>query len=265
MKIFTKIGLLLILGVLMSATLNAQNMDRYITLTVQQGENIRLSLLADFSFYTSVKIVNGNQEYNLGVGTSWSLHNFTAFSTTMTIYGNINGFDCSGNTTKLIGLDISHNTALKKLYCFDNNFTTETLDALYCSLPNRNGQGAGVIKPIYNSNSNNYDVVIATTKQNAIDKNWVVQYDDDTDIPLTTGSYTCPEPNMSRYITLTVQSGESIRLNFLADADNTPVQIVSGSQTYNLTVGTDWTGYQNYTAEATTMTIYGDIQNFNCS
>ena len=37
--------------------------------------------------------------------------------------------------------------------------------------------------------------------------------------------------NMNRYITLTVKNGEAIRLYFKAAADDTPIRIVSGSNT----------------------------------
>ncbi len=71
--------------------------------------------------------------------------------------------------------------------------------------------------------------------------------------------------NMSKYITLTVTQGEQIRLNLWAAAAGTPVKIVSGSTDTVVTVGTSWTGYQSYTAGATTMTVYGDITNLDCS
>ena len=72
-------------------------------------------------------------------------------------------------------------------------------------------------------------------------------------------------PNMSRYITLTVKSGENIKLDFKAAADGTPVRIVSGSNTQDITVGTSWTGFSSYTADGTTMTVYGDLTSFDCS
>ena len=76
--------------------------------------------------------------------------------------------------------------------------------------------------------------------------------------------------NMSRYITLTVKSGASIKLNFKAAAAATPVRIVSGSNTQDITVGTDWfdsnwPGTFTVTAGSTTMTIYGDLTDFSCS
>ena len=73
------------------------------------------------------------------------------------------------------------------------------------------------------------------------------------------------EPNMSRYITLTVGSGKAIKLDFKAAADGTPVRIVSGSNTQNITVGTSWTGIATYTARGTEMKVYGDIIGFGCS
>ena len=72
------------------------------------------------------------------------------------------------------------------------------------------------------------------------------------------------EPNMSRYITLTVKNGEAIKLDFKAAADGTPVRIVSGSNTQNITVGTSWYGAANYTSDGTEIKVYGDLTNFDC-
>ena len=70
--------------------------------------------------------------------------------------------------------------------------------------------------------------------------------------------------NMNRYITLTVTDGAAIKLDFKAAAAGTPVRIVSGSNTQNITVGTDWIGTASYTADGTTMTVYGDLTDFDC-
>ena len=70
--------------------------------------------------------------------------------------------------------------------------------------------------------------------------------------------------NMSSYITLTVTDGAAIKLDFQAAANGTPVRIVSGSNTQDVTVGTGWLGRANYTAGSTTMTVYGDITMFDC-
>ena len=82
---------------------------------------------------------------------------------------------------------------------------------------------------------------------------------------LASASTAMAQANMSRYITLTVKKDSAIRLDLKVAATNTPVRIVSGSNTQDITVGTGWTGYRNYTAGSTTMTVYGDIISFDCS
>ena len=305
----------LAVGLLTSAsTMQAQvNMSRYITLTVTNGAAIKLNFKAAAAG-TPVRIVSGSNTQNITVGTSWTgTATYTAGSTTMTVYGDLTGFECDMNIANLTALDVSHNTQLMgldcnnnnlssldvsnntqltELYCFsnnlssldvsnntqltvlncsnnslnsldisqntqlttlycrDNNFTTATLDDIYCALPDRTGKSYGVIQPVYSDTSSNHAIVLATNAQNAIDKNWKVQYyEDDTDIPATTGSYVCPQLNMSRYITLTVANGAAIKLDFKAVSAGTPVRIVSGSNTQDIIVGTDWKGTASYTAE----------------
>ena len=304
----------LAVGLLTSAsTAMAQtvNMNRYITLTVTDGAAIKLDFQAAANG-TPVRIVSGSNTQDITVGTGWlGRAYYTAGSTTMTIYGDIIGFDCYDNRSNLTALnvskntqlemlycysntlssldvsnntqltylncssnplsslDVSHNTQLQKLICWGNNFSTQALDDIYCSLPDRQASDNARIQPIYTNTSSNHSIVLATNKANATAKNWNVQYFiNDTDIPATTGTYVCSgggEPNMSRYITLTVAKDSAIRLDFKAAAAGTPVRIVSGSNTQDITVGSDWTGFANYTADGTTMTVYGDIIGFSCS
>ncbi len=103
----------------------------------------------------------------------------------------LKSFDCSGN--KIASLDLSKNEKLKWVYCYNNPFTTETVDKLFCSLPD---QTANSNNPeIYILNDANdviHSAVLASNKQNAVDKNWWVLYaDDDSAIPATTGNYVC--------------------------------------------------------------------------
>ena len=185
----------------------------------------------------------------------------------------LEGLNCVNN--KLNSLDISKNTQLEELFCSDNKFTTATLDDIYCALPDRRGDTNGKIQPVHNSSSSNHATVLATNAQNAIAKNWKVQYyQNDTDIPTTTGTHVCgtpyPEPNMSRYITLTVAKDSAIKLDLRAAARGTPVRIVSGSNTQDITVGIVWydgnsPSTYTVTAGASTMTVYGDIIGFDCS
>ena len=387
----------LIIGLLTSAsTAMAQtvNMNSYITLTVGSGESIKLNFLAA-AVGTPVRIVSGSNTQDITVGTNWTgTSTYTAGSTTMTIYGDLTGFDCSYNAANLTALDPSHNTQLKwlncsynqisgldvskntqlisldcsnnnlttldlshntqltklycfsnnlssldvrnntqleglgcsrnkltaldvsnntqlevleclsnqlatldvsqntqltrlecsynkltaldvsnntqlkelycynnnlttldvsgctqltRLYCYGNNFTTAALDNIYCALPDRTSKYSGAIQPVSNSSSSYNDTVLATNKTNTTAKNWKVRYySNNTDIPATTGIYVCgtphPEPNMSRYITLTVKKDSAIKLDFKAAADDTPIRIVSGSTDTTVTVGTSLYG-----------------------
>ena len=120
-----------------------------------------------------------------------------------------------------------------------------------------------MIQPVYSDTSSNHATVLATNKVNATAQNWKVRYADNTDIPATSGTYVC-QANTSCYITLTVKKDSAIKLNFQAAADGTPVRIVSGSNTQDITVGTVWEGTTYYTAGSSTMTVYGNIIGFNC-
>ena len=181
----------------------------------------------------------------------------------------LKSLDCYSNQLTTLDISKNTNTKLTKLYCHGNNLSTQALDDIFCALPDRTGNTNGKIQPIFNSSSPNHATVLATNAQNAIAKNWKVQYyDGNVDITTTTGTYVCgssSQPNMDSYITLTVKSGEDIKLDFKAAANGTPVRIVSGSNTQDITVGTTWTGFSSYTADGTTMTVYGDLTGFDCS
>ena len=186
----------------------------------------------------------------------------------------LKSLDCYSNQLTTLDISKNTNTKLTKLYCHGNNLSTQALDDIFCALPDRTGNTNGKIQPIFNSSSPNHATVLATNAQNAIAKNWKVQYyDGNVDITTTTGTYVCgssSQPNMDSYITLTVTNGQAIRLDFKAAAAATPVRIVSGSNTQDITVGTTW--YDGHspssftvTAGSTTITIYGDIRWFGCS
>ena len=120
----------LAVGLLTSAsTLQAQvNMSRYITLTVTNGAAIKLDFRAA-SAGTPVRIVSGSNTRNITVGTGWYNNNVpstftvTATASTMKIYGDITSFDCQQNGANLTALDLSHNTQLTGVNCFNNNLS----------------------------------------------------------------------------------------------------------------------------------------------
>ena len=188
------------------------NMSRYITLTVKSGEDIKLDLAAAAAA-TPVRIVSGSNTQNITVGTSWTgIATYTTRGTEMKVYGDLIGFDCSGNGANLTALDVSHNTQLRKLYCRDNSlsslnvsknteliglycygnsFSTSALDDIYCALPVRSASDNAKIVPVESASAPNHATVLATNAQNATAKNWKVLYaEDNADVP-TTGKHKC--------------------------------------------------------------------------
>ena len=325
------IALLAILWGVSSVQAQSVNMSRYITLTVEKGADILLDIAADAA-NTPIKIVSGDKEQTITVGTLWTgVKSYTAGDATMTVYGDALKLDCSKNGAKVTGLntssnaqlqllfcykdsissldlsnnedlkslhcfgdkltsldvsknkqlqwlkchdnrlttiDVSHNTQLKYMTCYGNDFTTAALDNIYCLLPDRVGQKAGEIQPLLNASSPEKNKVLATNGNNAIARNWKVQYSQNSSVITGfTGTKQCgggSGVNMDRYITLTVVSGEEINLNLFADADNTPIKIVSGTKEQTITVGASWTGMNKYIADGSTMTVYGNVQKFSC-
>ena len=234
----------LAVGLLASAsTLQAQvNMSRYITLTVTNWSAIKLTFKAAANG-TPVRIVSGSNTRDITVDTNWydGAASYTTGNTTMTVYGDITGFECSNNNENLTAIDLSHNTELSglfcssnqltsldlshntqlevlfcsrnhlttldlssntqltELYCYANNFSTQALDDIYCALPDRKGKENGKMQPVLNSSDPYHATVLATNKANAISKNWKVQYyATATDIPTTTGTYTCPTTDIAK-------------------------------------------------------------------
>ena len=325
------IALLAILWCVSSLQAQSVNMSRYITLTVEKGADILLDIAADAA-NTPIKIVSGDKEQTITVGTSWTgVKSYTAGDATMTVYGDALKLDCSKNGAKVTGLntssnaqlqllfgykdsissldlsnneelkslhcfgdkltsldvsknkqlqwlkchdnrlttiDVSHNTQLKYMTCYGNDFTTAALDNIYCLLPDRAGQKAGEIQPLLNASSPEKNKVLATNGNNAIARNWKVQYSQNSSVITGfTGTKQCGGSsgvNMDRYITLTVVSGEEINLNLFADADDTPIKIVSGTKEQTITVGASWTGMNKYITDGSTMTVYGNVQKFSC-
>ena len=332
-SVFQKIliALLAILWGISSVQAQSVNMSRYITLIVEKGADILLDIAADAA-NTPIKIVSGDKEQAITVGTSWTgVKSYTAGDATMTVYGDAFKLDCSKNGAKVTGLntssnaqlqvlfcykdsissldlsnneelkslhcfgdkltsldvsknkqlqwlkchdnrlttiDVSHNTQLKYMTCYGNDFTVAALDNIYCLLPDRAGQKAGEIQPLLNASSPEKNKVLATNGNNAIARNWKVQYSQNSSVITGfTGTHQCgggSGVNMDRYITLTVVSGEEISLNFFADADNTPIKIVSGTKEQTITVGASWTGMNKYITDGSTMTVYGNVQKFSC-
>ena len=181
--------------------LTALDVSRNTQLTTLYCSNNQLNAL-DVSKNTQLTVLScyNNQLTALDVSKNTQL-------TVLYCYDNqFTSFDVSKNTqlatlfcsnNQLTSLDISKNMQLAELDCYDNNFSTAALDAIYCALPVREAVDNAKIHPVYDASSANHATVLATNKQNAIDKNWKVQYyADNTDIP-TTGSYVCPATDIA--------------------------------------------------------------------
>ena len=121
--------LALTVGLWISVSTMAQNMNRYITLTVAHGAAIKLDFKAD-SAGTAVRIKSGNRDTTVTVGTDWyngnipSTFAFTADGNTMTVYGNLSALSCMINGANLTAIDPSHNTELAVLNLFYNQLTS---------------------------------------------------------------------------------------------------------------------------------------------
>ena len=288
------------------------NMNRYITLTVADGERIDLSLTAD-SYGTPVRIVSGSNTEDIVVDLNGTRSQYVTDDNTMTIYGDITELDCSDNETnitdidvsantllttllcsnneltsldvsnngaltnlwcfsnRLNSLDISNNTNLATLFCYNNAFSTAALDAIYCALPDRRSKTEGMIKVLKNTSDPKTDTAVATTAGNAAEKNWRVLYSEGNIDIATTGSYVCGVGNVNTdsYITLTVRKGETVRLDLKADGA-TPCKIESGGRSRIVAVGNGWFDGNTpsnftFTADSSTLTIYGDITALSCS
>jgi len=172
----------------------------------------------------------------------------------------------------LTALDISNNMDLNTLYLANNPFSTAIIDNIYCCLPNRIYAN---IWPADTTTDANISTILATNASNATSKNWNVCYGRNA-LPIqTTGTYICgstPQPpvNMNKYIEMSVKQNSSLRIDFIADSNNTGVRIVSGVTDTTYAIGTTFNYDSVYnvipryiiTALDTTIKIYGNITSF---
>ena len=139
------------------------NMNRYIELTVTQGDTIRLSFKAEVE-NTGVMVKSGNDStiFKAYTGATGS-HMIKAGGTRMFVFGNITNFNCGSNSTKITGLDASHNTGLTYLDCAYNDVSTldvsglTALEDLYCednNLSTLDLTGLTALEYLYCKNNN---------------------------------------------------------------------------------------------------------------
>lgn len=129
MKQIFKLSLaLLVLMLFINLNLaKAQNMERWIELTVTPGDSIQLNFSCSAE-NTVVMIESGNYNKTIIVGTdATGLKKYFADSDIMRVYGNVSDFNCSDNFNKITKVDVSHNTELKYLNCSYNSVSSLNL------------------------------------------------------------------------------------------------------------------------------------------
>ncbi len=298
----TSLFVMVLVVLVSSHALYAQgvNMDKYITLTVMAHQKISLALRATEA-NTPIKIVSGTQTYEVNVNTDWTdANDYISRSTTMTIYGDLNGFDCSYNNNKLTGINVEQNPTLTALHCMYNQLNSldvsanTALEVLYC----------------YHNEINNLDIsnntslttlrceinnLASLNVANGINDKMIqmrathnpsllcIQHDEGFEPSSNPCQNTSPlhgwckdaiakwntecvnEVDTNKYIKLTVMPNRNIELDLKTVEDSIPIQIVGGSKIYNVIVSNRFWTFGSYSSSDTIMTIYGNIKEFKCA
>ena len=162
-------------------------------------------------------------------------------------------------------IDVSKCTALYKLWCYNNNFSVESCDDLYCILPQRISESRGTMYPLFNSSDINASIIKKTNSFNANYKKWDVKfYEDNTDI-ITSGDYECGLPSGLPLIKLTAEKTGNINLGFKNLSTDTIVWIEIASGVFrHVNIDSTYV-YENYEISEIDVNIYGKIDYFDCS
>ncbi|PID87960.1 MAG: hypothetical protein CSB06_02530 [Bacteroidia bacterium] len=179
---------------------------------------------------------------------------------------------CEGNS--LTTLDAGVCTNINTISCYNNNFSMETLDKLYCSLPDRSSVSAGKLTIASNTTENYeaaYPALAKSTCRIANNKNWTLYNEKlNKEIVITSGDYDCvsgypttPTPNMGSYITLKAKKGMPIFLKIQAEKENTLIKIV-GEIERTVTIGKAWSEFTVTPKTNGDIIIYGDVNKLDC-
>ncbi len=177
--------------------LSSLDVSQNINLKTLDCRSNRLSSL-DVSQNVNLTSLNcyDNQIANLDVSTNVELSDLscsTNLLSSLDVSRNVNltSLFCSKN--QLSDLDISKNTKLVKLNLYSNNFSTSTLNNIYCQLPDRTGKEKGLIYMAAQVGEVTDELLVRSTSKTITDsKNWVIQYYfGNTNIEEITGNYTC--------------------------------------------------------------------------
>ena len=93
-------------------------------------------------------------------------------------------------------LDIKKNTKLEILVIYGNNFSTSTLNELYCDLPDRKDESMeGELYPVNETGDATDELLVQSTNKAVPDaRKWLVKYFDNENIIECTGTYSCSSP-----------------------------------------------------------------------
>ncbi len=218
-------------------------------------------------------VLNGGELASLSISGNTALKTLTCSGnklSTLDISKNtkIETLNISNNTIST--LDISLNTALKEFSCYGNLFTTTGYDSLMCLLPTRSVSDNAKFYPIENATSANAATFMATNSINAKNKQWAVNYADNSTIPSTSGTFDCNTGisvtvDMTKYITLHVAQNATVTMNFTGNATSTGIKIENGDKDTTWIINNAWTGLFPITANTDNLVIYGAIAEFDCS
>ena len=162
-KKITKLALVILgLFVLTPAMAQTVNMNRWIELTVTQGNDINLGFIGE-NENTTIKITSGSYDTTLTIGKYYTgLNPYLSQGSTMTIYGDVETFECFDNGSKITGLNASNNIGLRDLSCYNNSITNLNISGLTLlyhlncknnSIANLNLSGLTSLKDFYCSHN----------------------------------------------------------------------------------------------------------------
>ena len=127
---------------------------------------------------------------------------------------NLEELSCEGLNLKK--LDLSANAMLKKVVCYDNSFTTQTYNDIFCSLPTADGVIIPAKEKVTGNQDLTYQALLQASSGIATKKGWKVVYEDMSTIA-TTGTQTECEHKPATGITiepLSVEVGKTKQIKY---------------------------------------------------
>jgi len=119
---------------------------------------------------------NGVKDDGEAVTKFGSMGEYTLGSQTVTIYGKVTKLDCIKN--QITSLDVSKNSNLKFLACYENKIFGSNMTVLVNNLPDRTGKEAGKFRVIAVGSGTEQNVITSAQAAVATARNWPVRDSD---------------------------------------------------------------------------------------